>query len=202
MKLKSERWRVENSRNTGSGCAALSRSVVSASATPWVVAHQAPLWGLSRPESWSVLPFPHPGDLPHPEIKPESPTLQADSLLSEPPGKSSILEWVAVSFFKRLFPTQGLKLGFLHCSQILYHLSLQGRPRILEQVAYPFSRGSSRPRKKGKKKTTEWRGIFTMKPKVKFYQKKIFFVNQKMRYIYFLIIKCEPAVSGFQIWWA
>ena len=145
-------WNLGNSRNTGSGCAALSRSVVSASATPWVVAHQAPLWGLSRPESWSVLPFPPPGDLPHPEIKPESPTLQADSLLSEPPGKPSILEWVAVSFFKRLFPTQGLKLVFLHCSQILYHLSLQGRPRILEQVAYPFSRGSSRPRKKGKKK--------------------------------------------------
>ena len=37
-----------------------------------------------------------------------------------------------------------------------------------------------------KKKTTEWRGILTMKPKVKFYQKKkSFFVNQKMRYIYF-----------------
>ena len=185
MKLRSERWRVENSRNTGSGCAALSRSVVSASATPWVVAHQAPLWGLSRPESWSVLPFPHPGDLPHPEIKPESPTLQADSLLSEPPGKSSILEWVAVSFFKRLFPTQGLKLGFLHCSQILYHLSLQGRPRILEQVAYPFSRGSSRPRKKGKKKKPlSGEAYLLWNQRLSFTKKKSFFVNQKMRYIY------------------
>ena len=37
-------------------------------------------------------------------------------------------------------PDQGLKSGFPHCRQILYHLSHQGSPRILEQVAYPFSR--------------------------------------------------------------
>ena len=33
------------------------------------------------------MPFPSPGDLPDPGIEPGSPTLQADSLLSEPPGK-------------------------------------------------------------------------------------------------------------------
>ena len=38
-----------------------------------------------RQEYWSELPFPCPGDLPHPGIKPRSPTLQADSLPSEPP---------------------------------------------------------------------------------------------------------------------
>ena len=38
----------------------------------------------SRQESWSGLPFPSPGDLPDSGIKPESPALQADSLLSEP----------------------------------------------------------------------------------------------------------------------
>ena len=55
--------------------------------TPWTVAHQAPLSkGLSRQEYWSGLPFPSPGDLPNPGIKPKSPALQADSLLSEPPG--------------------------------------------------------------------------------------------------------------------
>ena len=43
--------------------------------------------GFSRQEYWSVLPFPSPGDLPNPGIDPRSPTLQADSLLSEPPGK-------------------------------------------------------------------------------------------------------------------
>jgi len=41
----------------------------------------------SRQEYWSGLPFPPPGDLPNPGIKPGSPAFQADSLLSEPPGK-------------------------------------------------------------------------------------------------------------------
>ena len=45
-----------------------------------------------------------------------------------------------------IFPTQGLNSGLPHCRRILYHLSHQGSPRILEWVAYPFSRGSSRPR--------------------------------------------------------
>ena len=39
--------------------------------------------GFSRQEHWSGLPFPSPGDLPAPGIKPESTILQADSLLSE-----------------------------------------------------------------------------------------------------------------------
>ena len=42
--------------------------------------------GFSRQENWSGLPFPSPGDIPDPEIEPLSPTLQADSLLSELPG--------------------------------------------------------------------------------------------------------------------
>ena len=41
--------------------------------------------GFSRQEYWSGLPFPSPGALPDPGIKPRSPVLQADSLLSEPP---------------------------------------------------------------------------------------------------------------------
>ena len=40
---------------------------------------------------WSGLPFPSPGDLPDPGIKPRSSTLQADSFPSEPPGKLSTL---------------------------------------------------------------------------------------------------------------
>ena len=56
--------------------------------TPWTVSHQAPLsMGFSRQEYWSGLPFPSPGDLPGPGIKPRSPALQADALTSEPPGK-------------------------------------------------------------------------------------------------------------------
>ena len=57
-------------------------------ATPWTVAHQAPLSiGFSRQENWSELPFPLPGDLPDPGIKPGSPALQADSCPTELQGK-------------------------------------------------------------------------------------------------------------------
>ena len=41
----------------------------------------------SRPEYWNGLPFPSPRDLPNLGIEPRSPTLQADSLPAEPPGK-------------------------------------------------------------------------------------------------------------------
>ena len=54
----------------------------------WTVAYQAPLsMEFSRQEYWSGLPFPSPGNLPNPGIKPGSPALQADSLPSEPPRK-------------------------------------------------------------------------------------------------------------------
>ena len=57
-------------------------------ATPWTVARQVPLsMGFSRQEYWSRLPFPSPEDLPEPGIEPGSLALQADALLSEPPGK-------------------------------------------------------------------------------------------------------------------
>ena len=50
------------------------------------------------------------------------------------------------SLFQGIFPTQGLNPDFLHCRQILSHLSHQGSPQILEWLDYPFSRGSSQPR--------------------------------------------------------
>ena len=53
----------------------------------WTIACQAPLiMRFSRQEYWSGLPFPSPGDLPNPGIEPWSPTLQVDSVPSEPPG--------------------------------------------------------------------------------------------------------------------
>ena len=55
------------------------------------IAHQAPpSMGFSRQEYWSGLPFPSPGDLPNPGIKPGSPALRADALTFELPGKSHI----------------------------------------------------------------------------------------------------------------
>ena len=61
-------------------------------ATPWTVAHQALLsMEFSRQDYWSRLPFPFPGDLPNPEIKPMSLFVscigQADSLQLAPSGK-------------------------------------------------------------------------------------------------------------------
>ena len=56
-------------------------------ATPGTVAGQAPLsLGFPRQEYWIGLPFPSPGNLPNPGIKPGSPVLQAVSELTEPPG--------------------------------------------------------------------------------------------------------------------
>ena len=54
-------------------------------------------------------------------------------------------------FLQRIFPTQGSNPGLPHYRWILYCLSHQGSPRILEWVAYLFSRGSSRPR--------DWTGV-------------------------------------------
>ena len=62
-------------------------SFVSDSVTPWTVQSME----FSRPEYWSVYPFPSPGNLPNPRTEPGSPTLQADSLLAEPQGKPSDL---------------------------------------------------------------------------------------------------------------
>ena len=54
--------------------------------TPYTVISQVPLsMELSRQEYWDGLPFPSPGDLPNPEIEPQSPALQGDSVPSGPP---------------------------------------------------------------------------------------------------------------------
>ena len=59
-------------------------------ATQWTLVHQAPpSMEFSRQEYWSGLLCPSPGDLPNPGIKLKSPVLQADSLLSKPPGSTS-----------------------------------------------------------------------------------------------------------------
>ena len=62
-------------------------------ATPWTLAYQAPQsMEFSRQEYWSGLSFSSPGDLPDPGIEHWSPALQADSLLTELPGKPKPFE--------------------------------------------------------------------------------------------------------------
>ena len=52
----------------------------------------------------------------------------------------------SLSLLQGIFPTQGLNPGLLHCRWIIYQLSHEGSPSILEWVTYPFSSGSSLPR--------------------------------------------------------
>ena len=118
----------------------------------------------TRQEYWSRLLFPSIGDLSDPGIKPRFLALQADSLLSEleseicsvvsdslqphglyspwnSPGQNIGVR--TFSLLQGIFPTQGLNPGLLYCRWILYQLSYRESPRILEKVAYPFSKGSS-----------------------------------------------------------
>ena len=91
------------------------------------------------------------GKMP-PESESESCPVMSDSLqhhwLYSPWNSSgqNTGELGSHSLLQGLFPTQGSNPGLPHCRQILYKLSHQGSPRILEWVAYPFSKGSSQPR--------------------------------------------------------
>ena len=66
------------------------------------------------------------------------------SVPGDSPGKNTRVGCHAL--LQGIFPTQGANPGLLHCRQILYRLSHQESPRILEWVAYAFSRGSFQPR--------------------------------------------------------
>ena len=92
--------------------------------TPWTAAHQIPLFmGFSRQEYRRGLPCPPPGDLPNLGIEPRSPTLWADSLLSEPPGKPKKIGVGNLSLLKGIFLTQASNWGFLHYRQIFTSLA-------------------------------------------------------------------------------
>ena len=83
--------------------------------------------GFFRQEYWSGLPLASPRDLYNPGIEPRSSTLQEDSLPAEPQGKPRNTGVGSLSL-QRIFLTQELNRGFLHCRQILYQLSYQGSP--------------------------------------------------------------------------
>ena len=102
--------------------------------------------GFSRQEYWSGLSCPLSGDLTNLGIKLRSPTLQADSLSSEPPEKPKNMGEGGLSLLQGIFPIQESNWGLLHCRRILYQLSHKGSPRILEWVGCSFSRGSSQSR--------------------------------------------------------
>ena len=102
------------------------------SMTSWTDACQAALsMGFPRQEYWSGLPFPFPGDLPDWGIEPEPPTLQADSLTTEPPGKP-ILLYALVAKLCQILATPWTSPPGSSVHGIL-------QARILEWVAISFS---------------------------------------------------------------
>ena len=94
------------------------------------------MW-FSRQEYWRGLPFPSPGDLPHPGAEPRSPTLQADALPSEPPGKS---ELTRAMVYEKVGPYASrlvywVNLGTKDISPSPQGFEPQGQPNVLRLLA-------------------------------------------------------------------
>ena len=101
---------------------------------PWTVACQALLsMEFSRPEYWSGLPFPSPGNLPNPGIKSRSPALQADLVKKPSDSKTSYLTretvfllvvFVFVVFFFKKIRNNDISLNFFSdCSKLVTLMS-------------------------------------------------------------------------------
>ena len=102
-----------------------SHSIVSDSVTPMdYIVH-----GILQAKILQWVAFPFSRGSSHPGIEPRSPTLQADSLPAEPPGKPKNTVVGSLSLLQWIFPTQESNWGLLHCRQILYQLSYEGSPR-------------------------------------------------------------------------
>ena len=106
------------------------------------------MWHYCHPQGHIILPT-HPCMKTCSESKSHlvvSGSLWARGLYSpwNSPGQNTGVG--SLSLLQRIFPTQGSNPGLPHCRWNLYQLSHKGSPRILEWVAYPFSRASSWPR--------------------------------------------------------
>ena len=106
-------------------CCLVSKLCLILFVTPWSVAHQAPLsMGFPTQESWSGLPFPSPGNLPGPRIKPLSTALANRCFTTESSGKPEICPGIRL---KLDFPI-GIKyigkfcLPLFHKSRNSHHL--------------------------------------------------------------------------------
>ena len=130
-----------------------------------------PSMGFFKPEYWSRLPFPSPGDLPNPVIRPLSPAWQADfwplNHLGSPcvavclheiatrMNSLQITTWVTHRHDKKLdsilpsgilWKWKSLSPVRLFVTPLDYTVHGILQARILEWVAFPFSRGSSQPK--------------------------------------------------------
>ena len=89
-------------------CACLATRVQQ-SATLWTASSVN--WGFSRQEYWNGLPYPPLGDLPNPGIKPRSPTVQVDSLPSEPPRNPRNTGVGSLSILRGVLHSPGIEPG-------------------------------------------------------------------------------------------
>ena len=106
--------------------------------------HWSAIQNSHRLYRWETFPFPV-NSCTHSKVKvaQSCPTLRHHGFYSpwDSPGQN--IGVGSLSLLHGIFPTQGLNPGLPHCRRILYQLSHQGSPRILEWVVYPFSRGFS-----------------------------------------------------------
>ena len=83
--------------------------------TEWLTLSLSTLYsGILQTRNTGVGSLPPPGDLPNPGIESSSPTLQADSLPAELPGKSTNTGVGSLSLLQGIFLTQDLNRGLLH----------------------------------------------------------------------------------------
>ena len=86
------------------------------------------VYGILQARILEWVAMPSSRGFPDPGMEPRSPTLQADCLLSEPPGKPKNTGVGSLSLLQGNFPAQELNQGLLHCRQLLYQLSYQRSP--------------------------------------------------------------------------
>ena len=110
--------------------------------TTWTVAGHIPVsTGILQVRTLECVSMSSSRDLPNPGIEPRFPTLQVDSLLSEPPGKSKNTGVGSLSILQGIFPIQKSNQSLLHCRQILYQLSYQGSPEPQHVACWELTSG-------------------------------------------------------------
>ena len=104
---------------------------------PWTVNHEAPLsTGFPR-QFWSGLPFPSPGDLPDPEIKPWSPALAGRFFTMEPPGKPQIFQCTLLKEYCRCLILLAYLFSSTHThTQTLNCWSREGNGNLTSKSEY------------------------------------------------------------------